>query len=54
MTKCRSIMTADMGYEPRTRTGKAPDQEDTQEVLVVRARKRESKYIKNKSNNKTT
>jgi hypothetical protein len=41
-------MTADMGYEPRTRTMKATDQEDIQEVIVVQARTRESRYIRNK------
>jgi hypothetical protein len=41
-------MTVDMGYDPRTRTMKATDQEDIQEVLVVQARTRESRYIKNK------
>jgi hypothetical protein len=54
MKKCRSIMTADMGYEPQTKTSKAMYQADTQEVLVVQTRTRESKYINNKSNYNTT
>jgi hypothetical protein len=54
MKKCRSIMTVDMGYKPRTRKLKAMDQKDTQEVLVVQVKMRESKYINNKSNYKTT
>jgi hypothetical protein len=54
MKKCRSIMTTDMGYEPRTKTAKAMYQEEKQEVLVVQTRTRESKYIKNKSKYKTT
>jgi hypothetical protein len=41
-------MTADMGYEPRTRTMKATDQEDIPEVLMVQARTRENRYINNK------
>jgi hypothetical protein len=53
MKKYRSIMTADMGYGPRTKTAKAVYQEDTQEVPVVQTRKRENKYIKNKSKYKT-
>jgi hypothetical protein len=47
-------MTVDMGYEPRTKTAKAMYQEETQEVLVVQTRTRESKYIKSKSKYKTT
>jgi hypothetical protein len=54
MKKCRSIMTAYMDYEPRTKTAKAVYQEETQEVLVVQTRMRESKNTKNKSKCKTT
>jgi hypothetical protein len=54
MKKCRSIMTADMGYEPRTKTAKAVYQEDIQGVLVLQTRTRESTYINNNSKYKTT